>query len=62
MHFEMWENPSRMWRKPQGLLKHWDEILMRAAEFAQEFLLGYSGYSGLALLNICFNLFLTSRG
>lgn len=43
-------------KKPQGLLKYWNEILMRAVKFAQEFFLGYSGFAGLALLNICFSL------
>lgn len=38
---------------------------MRAVKFAQEFLLGFSGFAGFAgfaLLNICFNLFIVSRG
>lgn len=49
MHFEMWDDPSRMVEETTGLLKCWNEILMRPVELAQEFLLGYSGYAKLAL-------------
>lgn len=58
----MWEDPTGTVEETTRFLIYWNEIPMRAVEVVQEFFLGYGRYAGLALLNICFNLLLISRG